>query len=507
MKRYAQVFRHGGVFLAGIVVGGLVLNTLVDSKLAGISRQMRAVPVTSTSALPSGAGSTFYQPTVEFNQASGKALAGSVLITARSKGNQGYFGLEEFFSRDSRSTGSGVIISADGYIVTNYHVVDGASDLTVSLSDNAEYEGTIVATDPNTDLAVVKIDATDLTPIAFANSDGVQIGQWVLAVGNPFNLTSTVTAGIISARARNIGILRGRIAQNGTDYAIESFLQTDAAVNPGNSGGALVNLDGQLIGINTAIATESNSFQGYSFAIPANLVRKVAGDLIRYGQVQRGFIGVSIRDLDAQTVRQYKLSTRRGALVMELTPGGAAREAGLQTGDVITHVGPHTVQGASELQEQVANYSPGDKVEVTYRRGTEQRKTKVHLRNREGSTNLLATPETAQRPDGDTPTSETMEEGIRQQLMDALGAGFVAPRPQELERRGLDYGVQVVQIKPAGPVANAGIPEDFILTQVDGRPITTVAQFYHVVLSARAALELTGTTKGKEAASYTLKME
>jgi S1-C subfamily serine protease len=267
--------------------------------------------------------------------------------TVISAGDGSASGFHNFFggTEKARATGSGVILSADGYIITNNHVVEQAEMVNITLNDRREFEAKIVARDPNTDLAVLKIDTKGLKPIEFANSDEVKIGQWVLAVGNPFNLTSTVTAGIISAKARNIGILR-----KSYEYSIESFLQTDAAVNPGNSGGALVNLNGELIGINTAIATETGFYAGYSFAIPSNLVNKVVNDLIDYGVVQRGFIGVNIRDVDAILAREEGLETTEGVYITGVNPNGAAMQAGLKAGDIIQCVVGHTITGTALIQ-------------------------------------------------------------------------------------------------------------------------------------------------------------
>lgn len=260
-----------------------------------------------------------------------------------------------------QSTGSGVILNKDGYIVTNNHVVEDAGEIEVTLFDNRKFKAKLIGTDPSTDLAVVKIDAPNLQLIEFANSDDVRVGQWCLAVGNPFNLTSTVTAGIISAKGRNIDIIKGQ-------RPIESFIQTDAVVNPGNSGGALVDTEGNLIGINTAIATQTGYYSGYSFAVPSNLVKKVVYDLIKYGSVHRAMMGVSITDLDATLAQQEKLDISEGVYIMETTPDGGAAEAGLKAGDVIVAVENVPVKSVPELQEKIASRNPGDAVRVTINR-------------------------------------------------------------------------------------------------------------------------------------------
>lgn len=277
--------------------------------------------------------------------------------------------------------GSGVIISADGYIVTNNHVVENAQDITVTLNDKREFPATIVGTDPQTDLALIKIECDGLPTLTFGNSDQVRIGEWVLAVGNPFNLTSTVTAGIVSAKARNLDIL-------GENTSIESFIQTDAAVNQGNSGGALVNASGELIGINSAIASHTGYYTGYSFAIPSNIARKVVEDLKEYGMVQRAVLAVTIQEVDNNVAQELNLSQVKGVCITSVADDGAAYRAGLQQYDVITSINGAEVNSVSELREVMAQYSPGDRVEVAYLRNGSSHKTLLTLLNSEGTTQL-----------------------------------------------------------------------------------------------------------------------
>lgn len=268
-----------------------------------------------------------------------------------------------FFGEPAPQTsfGSGVILSKEGYIATNNHVIDGAGTLEVTLFDNRKFKAQVIGSDPSTDLAVIKIEAENLSAIEFANSDEVRVGEWALAVGNPMNLTSTVTAGIISAKGRNINLIEGQ-------RPVESFIQTDAAVNPGNSGGALVNLDGNLIGINTAIASQTGAYSGYSFAIPANLVKKVVFDLIQYGQVNRGLLGVVISDLDADWAKEKGLALTEGVFVREVNPGGGAEEAGIVAGDVIISIEDAPIKTVPELQEKIASRNPGDLVRIKVNR-------------------------------------------------------------------------------------------------------------------------------------------
>lgn len=285
------------------------------------------------------------------------------------------------YEQQVMGAGSGVIISPDGYIVTNNHVVENAQDITVTLNDKREFPATIIGTDPQTDLALVKIECDGLPILTFGNSDQVRIGEWVLAVGNPFNLTSTVTAGIVSAKARNLDIL-------GENTSIESFIQTDAAVNQGNSGGALVNASGELIGINSAIASHTGYYTGYSFAIPSNIARKVVGDLKEYGMVQRAVLAVTIQEVDNNVAQELNLSQVKGVCITSVADDGAAYRAGLQQYDVITSINGSEVNSVSELREVLAQYSPGDRVEVAYLRNGSSHKTPLTLLNSEGTTEL-----------------------------------------------------------------------------------------------------------------------
>jgi len=288
----------------------------------------------------------------------------------------------EYKTPARKGFGSGVIISDDGYIVTNNHVIDNADNIEVTLNDKRTYTAELIGTDPSTDLSLLKIDATGLNRIVFGNSDEVKIGEWVLAVGNPFNLTSTVTAGIVSAKGRSINILRDK-------FRIESFIQTDAAVNRGNSGGALVNTRGELIGINSAIASPTGAYSGYSFAIPVDIVKKIVGDLMEYGEVQRAFIGISIRNLDAQLASEMNIDEIKGVYVSGLSKGGAAIDAGIREGDVIIRINDVEVNNAPELQEQVSRYRPGDKISVTIKRNNKEVVRKLLLRDKLGKARII----------------------------------------------------------------------------------------------------------------------
>lgn len=342
-------------------------------------------------------------------------------------------------------SGSGVILTPDGYIATNNHVIDGADKIKVVLNDKRSYEAELVGTDPSTDLALLKIEEKGLSFIPYGNSDTLQIGEWVLAVGNPFDLTSTVTAGIVSAKARNINVL-----QNSKGMAIESFIQTDAAVNPGNSGGALVNLNGDLIGINTAIATPTGTYAGYAFAVPASLVKKVMNDLLKYGEVQRALLGVSIADVTAELAEKEGIDEIKGVYVAGVVPGGAAEEAGIEEGDIILAVNDSRVNSASKLQEIVARYSPGKKVEVVISREGEERTIKAQLKN------VMGTTEIVKKDD-----SEKNE---------VLGA-IMQPLPEDLRTQlGIEGGVQVIEIRD-DKLSEQGLKEGFIITHVDRKRV------------------------------------
>ena len=290
----------------------------------------------------------------------------------------------ETYRQQSVSFGSGVIISEDGYIVTNYHVVEESDEIQVVLNDKRTFTAELVGTDPSTDIALLKLESTNLPYISFGNSDILKVGEWVLAIGNPFNLTSTVTAGIVSAKARNINILRDQ-----SNYPIESYIQTDAAVNKGNSGGALVDLKGELVGVNSAIISPSGSYSGYSFAIPINLVKKVVDDIMKYGEVQRAVLGVTIKNINSEIAKKYNLDKIEGILIIGVSKDGAAKDAGIKEGDVILKITDIKVNSMAELTEQIGKYSPGDKVYVTIKRDNKRKQFDVLLRHMHGNTKIV----------------------------------------------------------------------------------------------------------------------
>ena len=366
--------------------------------------------------------------------------------------------------RVQEGAGSGVIISNDGYIVTNNHVVEGADKINVNLYDNRSYTAKVIGTDPSTDLAVIKIDAKDLSFLTFGNSDEVEIGQWVLAVGNPFNLASTVTAGIVSAKARNINILREKAG----NLAIESFIQTDAAVNPGNSGGALVDLSGNLIGINAAIATPTGSYAGYSFAIPSNLAKKVVRDIIDFGIVQRGFLGVNIREVDDELAKDLKLDKVQGAYIIDIVKGGAAEDAGLKSGDVITRVGDAEIKNIADLTEHVARYRPGETVKIEFiRKGSVQQKDIV-LKSKDNTTQLLS------KVDVKTGNVST-DLGIEYSEISALQA----------KKLGISGGIKIEKVNDGIIKKNTNIQPGFIVFAINNKPVRNKEDFENIISSSR----------------------
>ena len=349
--------------------------------------------------------------------------------------------------------GSGVIISSEGYIVTNNHVIEDASEIEVILNDNSKYTAKVIGTDPATDIAVIKIEASNLSAIALGNSDELAIGEWVLAVGNPFNLTSTVTAGIVSAKARNINLLNN---PNKNIVPIESFIQTDAAVNPGNSGGALVNTIGELVGINTAIASQTGSYTGYSFAVPVNLVQKVMRDLIDYGIVQRGYLGVQIADISQELKTEKNMPNLKGVYISKVIDDGGAIKAGIREGDVILKIGAKELNSVAALQEEIGKMRPGDKVAVTLRNTKGETVTKeIVLRNKEGLTKLVSKAE------------------IKKNV--ALGASFENLSSSEKKSLKIDYGVKIKTLTP-GKLKSLGLTEGIIITKINNEPVRDIEQ-------------------------------
>jgi Do/DeqQ family serine protease len=360
-----------------------------------------------------------------------------------------------------RASGSGVIISDDGYIVTNNHVVAGADKVTVIMSDRKSYTGKVVAADPSYDLAVVKIDAKNLPFMLYGNSNDTKIGQWVLAIGYPLYLDATVTAGIISAKSRALGLNRDKTG--GTAMAVESFLQTDAAVNPGNSGGALINTSGQLIGINSAIASPTGYYSGYSYAIPVDIVKKVVNDLIKYGSVQRGFLGAMFVDAgllnDEQKQKNNVPLSVDGIYITNLVQDGAAKAAGIQVGDVIKKINNVPINSSSELQEELSGFRPGDKISVTISRNGVEKTMNVTLKNNVGNYDIVK------------PTT----------MLDKLGAELQTLDPQKAKSLGLSGGVVVKKINEGALNDQTRMRDGFIITKVNGKEVKNLDDLRNLI--------------------------
>lgn len=398
----------------------------------------------------------------DLTQAAEKSVSAVVHITTKTKtqsydsGNQlfdfffGPRGYQQQEPQPRMAAGSGVIISEDGFIVTNNHVVEGAQNIDVILNDSRRFTAKVIGRDPNTDIALVKIDAKNLSVLPWGDSEAMKLGEWVLAVGNPFNLGTTVTAGIVSAKSRSIGIMGGQMP-------MESFIQTDAAVNPGNSGGALVNARCELIGINTAIASQTGSYSGYSFAIPVSIARKVVEDLRKFGEVQRALLGVTIKTVDDEMAKENKLGKIEGVFIEGVSEDGAARTAGIKKGDVITAINGTKVNSVSELQEQVGKHRPGDQVVVLIKRDGSEKPFNVTLRNLKGNTSIVKT-----------------------ENLSALGVEFGEISNKDKDRLNIDQGVQVLKIT-TGKFKNAGVRAGFIITDVNKISVGNVEDIKRII--------------------------
>ncbi|QIA08016.1 Do family serine endopeptidase [Draconibacterium halophilum] len=386
-----------------------------------------------------------------------------------------FFGLQKREPQVQQGFGSGVIMSEDGYIITNNHVIENAQNIKVILNDKREFEARLVGTDPSTDIALLKVEAEDLNYLTYGNSDNLQLGEWVLAVGNPFNLTSTVTAGIISSQGRNLGI-------NQDQYRIESFIQTDAAVNPGNSGGALVNQQGNLVGINTAIASRTGSYAGYSFAVPVSIVKKVVEDLKEFGEVQRALLGVNIGDVNAEIAEELNLDKVEGVYIGRVVENGAANEAGIKEDDVIISVDGEKTKTAAELQERVSQYRPGDNVDIVVIRDNEKKQFTVTLRNKHGDTEI-----------------------VRDNIT-VLGAEFEAVSNSVKQDLGIRNGIMITNLQK-GKLKDAGLEKGFIITTVNKKPIYEVSDFKREVGNARGGILVEGVYPNGKSAYYVFGVE
>lgn len=454
-----------GFILVAIVSSGISIGVYSLLNNTGFASTKNNTETDSGFARPVGYAITSHSPAIDtdFTKAAESTVNAVVSIKSTSTSKNQYPNMQQdpffefFFGQRGGGNmkpqprigmGSGVIISSDGYIVTNNHVIDGADELEVTLNDNRTFNAKLIGADPYSDLALIKIDAKDLPTIVFGDSDKLKIGEWVLAVGNPFQLTSTVTAGIVSAKARSLGMGQG---QRGGRLGIESFIQTDAAVNPGNSGGALVNTNGELVGINTAIYSETGNYAGYSFAIPTSIVSKVITDLKQYGTVQRAYLGVSIIDINSETAKQFGIDAQEGVYIPEVEDRGGAMEAGIKKGDIIIAINDIKVKNAAALQEQLSRYRPGDKIKVTVIRGKEHKNFSVVLKNRQGNTSIT-----------------------KAVNISSLGAAFKELSDKTRKELNIRYGVQVDGIKE-GKIQKSGIRNGFIILRINNNPVTSVS--------------------------------
>lgn len=387
-------------------------------------------------------------PAIDFTKAAENSIHSVVHIQCEYSQQTNFY--DDFFgfiipqqrARSIQTSGSGVIIKNDGYIITNNHVVQDADSIQVILNDNRTYSAKIIGTDPSADLAVIKIDAKDLPIIEFGDSDKTKIGQWVLAVGNPFNLTSTVTAGIISAKARNLNILGNKMNQN----PLEFFIQTDAAVNPGNSGGALVDLDGKLIGINTAIASNTGSYAGYSFAIPSNIVKKITEDIMKYGTTQKAFLGLNIAEVNSNLAQNKGIKEVRGLYIASVLENGAANKAGLKEGDILTKIDGKNVNSNAELNEILAQSSPGEKIKITFERDGIASEKEITLLNEKGDISIIK------------------EEN--KNIITSLNAQMRELTAKEKKDYNINNGFVIEKLNNS-PFARLGIKKGFIITGID----------------------------------------
>ncbi len=385
--------------------------------------------------------------------------------------------LDDFFGDKYRSipqmaSGSGAVISEDGYIVTNNHVVDGADDITVTLNNKKSFKAKLVASDPSSDLAVIKIEAKNLPFLLYGNSDEVKVGQWVLAVGYPLTLETTVTAGIVSAKGRTLDINRRQ-----SDNPVESFIQTDAAVNPGNSGGPLISTDGKLIGINSAIASPTGAYAGYSFTIPVNIVKKIVSDLIKFGTVQRAYLGIEYPkdNLSDDEKKQNGIKDDGGVYVMVVREGGAALAAGIRKGDVITKINGTPIVSGADLIGQIATYRPGDKITLTYQRDGKEYTTAILLKNKSGSTDV-----------------------VKNSVLDKLGAELEGLNKDDAKELGIKGGVIVKSISTRGLLSKVRIQEGYVIIKANNKEISNVEDLRKVLETSTGSVKLEGIYPGYE---------
>jgi len=474
--------RFLGLFVVAVV--GALVAVIVYAKLFQPERSVVEIPAENSYKYVNLPGVTSGSA-LDFTGAVEQSIDAVVHVkTTEFRESQGNSVYELFFGEQNNGEahpilgfGSGVIISNKGYIVTNNHVIAGSDEVVVVLNDKREYNATVIGADPNTDLALLKVEAEELRALKFGDSDELRLGEWVLAIGNPYNLTSTVTAGIVSAKARNMRFFRSQ------EFSVESYIQTDAAVNPGNSGGALINTRGELIGINTAIATRNGAFVGYSFAIPVSIVHKVVTDLMEYGEVQRAIIGVTIATVTADLAAEMNISEIAGVYVSSVRPESAAKAAGIKEGDVIISIDEIRVNSSAELQETVSKYRPGEEVKVILRRDGKMKQFDVVLRNLDGSTEIVR----------------------KTDVIEVLGASFEPLSEREMQSMGIESGVRVKSVKD-GIFMKLGIREGFILTTVNKKPVRSVNDITTILEESEGGIIIEGVDRKGSPAYYAFGM-
>lgn len=463
MKKYLLVA------LCAILVGGATSYLVVKSVLNGD----KSTTYTYSEGVPQVKNVSFSGEYPDFTYAAESSVQAVVFVKVikRSEGNQMPPSIFDYFfgfgggqsaPREQVGSGSGVIITQDGYIVTNNHVVAGASEIEVTMDNNKTFKADLIGADPATDVALLKVDAENLPTIPYGDSDKLRLGEWVLAIGSPYGLNSTITAGIVSAK--------GRTMANNGEFKIESFIQTDAAVNPGNSGGALVNIKGELVGINTAIISNTGSYAGYSFAVPVNIVRKIVADLMDFGKVQRAMLGISMQDITDALKKEKELTTLEGVYVAEVVKGGAADKAGVKAGDVLIAIEGEPVKKGSSVQEKINRYRPGDKVSLVVLRKGKEHKLEATLIGKD---------------------AQDMGTVASQEKINLFGAELVPAPKNLLEKLGLKSGVQVSSIEK-GKMKEAGIKQDFIITFVNNSMVTNPADVAAIVKKAKRSVLVEG---------------
>jgi serine protease Do len=458
------------IALFGALAGLFIYTRFLDKKdiASGSDKDKQAIEASARyTALPGQEGFT------DFTYAAENTVHGVVHVKIKATVDYGlnnplyefFYGQEGSSKHEVQGFGSGVIISSDGYIVTNNHVIDEADEVEVTLNDKRTFDAKIIGRDPSTDIALMKIKAENLPFIRFGDSDAIKLGQWVLAVGNPFNLTSTVTAGIVSAKGRSLGLLDNQ-------YRIESFIQTDAALNPGNSGGALVNTQGELIGITSAIISPSGAYAGNSFAVPSSIVKKVVEDLKQFGEVQRGLLGVNIEDVTSDIAKDEKLDAISGVYLSGVNSDGAAAAAGLEKGDIIVAVNDQSVATSSDLQEKINRYRPGDKIKVGFLHKGKRNEANVTLRNVDGGTGIVA------------PGSLSST---------VFGASVSAVSPDAYEQYNISNGVMITSVSE-GRFKSLGLGRGTIIISVNGQKVNSAADIRKASDNEKSLTSIEGFT-------------